>query len=590
MTYVPGVAPPTLEDLQNDPSIVSRLSHQELEILVKLVAGLPTPAAKISNTKFYDPFKFFTDVLGWKPSKEALKYGYHEAITPDQRKVVESVLKNQKTAVTAGHGTGKTHIAAAVGLWYYQAFGPNAIVLTTASSAKQVENVLWPKIRTFFYEADGKIQGTVLNTAIKSGYPNWFMLGFATRGDTADMSATRFHGFHAPHVLVIIDEATAVDEDIWQGAEGITLGPQNRILALGNPTDPTSSFRKRCLSPSWNWVRMDCRKHPNVEHDNPYIIPGGAVTRQWVEERALEFGGENSPGFKAKVTGEWPDSSIDALIPLHWVDSANARWSDWTLNGHDSDGKGAFIGLDVAREGSDMTTFSICRDGVLQPLLVYSGRDTSVTTEAAIRLIKDHGARMIAVDDNGVGGGVTDNLRKAQRDGDLPDKNSFRIVPVNFSENADDESRFHRIKDELWWLLRESMQVDRVAIPSESEIRKLVTLPPHISSTEQITKAIYVMDSRSRVDVLDRREPGDDRTLHMPKRSPDVAHSYILAHYVWLRAKMLQEPKMAGQEDGYTKTRLKTWLEKTIKESKRKWEGTHVVTPRGPREREKLPI
>ncbi len=584
--YVSGSRPPTLEEIRADPSIVERLSPQETEYVLKQLSEIPTPVANLSTKRVLNPFKFFRDVLGWRPTPAALRHGYKEAITSDQRSVVESVMKNKYTAVTAGHGTGKTHIAAALALWFYHAFGPNAIVITTASSQLQVRNVLWSKIRKMFFESGGRIEGTCLETMIKSGYPEWYIIGFATRGETTDFSATRFHGFHAPYVLVIIDEATAVDDDIWEGAEGIVLSKNNRILALGNPTDPTSAFRKRCSNPNWHWVRMDCRDHPNVIHDDPDIIPGGAVTREWIEGKLLEYGGESSPGFKAKVTGEWPDSSIDAVIPLQWIDAANTRWSEWRLGGgHETDGKGVFLGLDVAREGGDYTVLSKCGDGVLQPEILYAGRDTDATFDMLKNKIQELGARMLVLDDTGVGGGVTDRLRRAQRDGEVPGKESFRIVPVNFSENANNEERFHRRKDEMWWMLRESLQREVLALPSETEVRKLVKSPPHVSSTEQLTKAVYIHDNRERIDILDRRIVGDERTVHMSKRSPDIVHSYILAHYGWAMSGRLREVESTGTEEEYTKRRFKKWMDEKLKDAKKRWEKSTGLARRKHRER-----
>ena len=56
------------------------------------------------------------------------------------------------------------------------------------------------------------------------------------------------------------------------------MGPNDRILAFGNPTDPSSRFKRTFDIGTWHHIHLDCRGHPNVKHDAPDIIPG-AVTR-----------------------------------------------------------------------------------------------------------------------------------------------------------------------------------------------------------------------------------------------------------------------------------------------------------------------
>jgi hypothetical protein len=58
---------------------------------------------------------------------------------------------------------------------------------------------------------------------------------------------TRFQGYHRPEgVLVILDEATGIPAWLWTAADTITAGEHDRLLAIGNPDDPSSEFAKRC--------------------------------------------------------------------------------------------------------------------------------------------------------------------------------------------------------------------------------------------------------------------------------------------------------------------------------------------------------
>jgi hypothetical protein len=176
---------------------------------------------------------------------------------------------------------------------------------------------MWREIHRAHRRAKLPLPGTLNQTELRLN-ERWFALGLSTD------DSSRFQGYHGRRILVILDEATGVRPEIWEAIEGVTVRPDDRIIAIGNPTDPVSDFKAACDSGLWNVVRLDCRQHPNVVHSDSEIIPG-AVTREWVEEREIEYGGENSPLFQARVAGIWPDQSANSLISLSALAQAQTR-------------------------------------------------------------------------------------------------------------------------------------------------------------------------------------------------------------------------------------------------------------------------
>src|SRR5690348_3619215 len=81
-----------------------------------------------------DPVWFSREILGFDPWSK-------------QREILESVRDNEATAVRSCHGIGKTATAAEVVLWFLAAFGPEALVVTTAPTWRQVRDLLWREIR-----------------------------------------------------------------------------------------------------------------------------------------------------------------------------------------------------------------------------------------------------------------------------------------------------------------------------------------------------------------------------------------------------------------------------------------------------------
>jgi len=148
--------------------------------------------------------------------------------TPDeyQTQILLSLQDNVYTAVKSGHGIGKT-ICAAWALVHI-----DSLVVTSAPTFNQVENVLWkgkvlelinnnPKIKQLL-----EVRNTSMN--IKD-HPGWMALGRSSN------KPDNLQGLHAPYVLLILDEAPGIDEDIIQAVMG-TLTTEAKCLLIGNPT------------------------------------------------------------------------------------------------------------------------------------------------------------------------------------------------------------------------------------------------------------------------------------------------------------------------------------------------------------------
>jgi len=348
-----------------------------------------------------------------------------------QRQIMESVLVNPRTIVPAGYAVGKTWVAARIAIWFLYSF-PRSIIVTTAPTWRQVENVLWAEIRRQHAEARRPLGGEVLKTRIKIT-DDWFALGMSTD------DPTRFQGFHAAHVLVIFDEAAGVDKGVWDAAEGQMAGEHCRWLAIGNPIEPSGPFYNACKSESWT---------PNVKSGK--LVCPNLVTRRWVEDRRREWG-EGSPLFESRVLGQFPTASEHALIPLTWVLEAQKRSSSVRLEKPVPLNE-RLIGVDVARSGADATVF-LLRE-VNRVTDVEEHRNLAVT-ETAGRLIlfaERHSVpwNQVFVDVIGIGAGVVDLLAEKGR----------HVWPVNFGAAAQDPARYANVRAECYWLLRESVRPD----------------------------------------------------------------------------------------------------------------------------------
>ena len=168
-----------------------------------------------------DPLKFAERVLNVRPWQK-------------QRDILEAVAHNRKVAVRSCNAAGKTFTAAVTVLWWLMSYD-NAIVITTAPSERQVKELLWREIRQLYMPHRDIIGGKLTRTRLDFA-PNRYAYGFST--NTED----RFQGFHSGNILVIVDEASGVDEFIYYAISGILTTQNAKLLMIGNPHGLAGTF------------------------------------------------------------------------------------------------------------------------------------------------------------------------------------------------------------------------------------------------------------------------------------------------------------------------------------------------------------
>ena len=112
---------------------------------------------------------------------------------------------------------------------------PHSRVVTTAPTTAQLRDVLWREIAQAHRDSRGFIGGELYGTRLEIA-TDWFAVGFAT--DRPD----RFQGFHAEHLLLVVDEAAGVSQEIYEASSGFLTSPESRVLLIGNPTATGGEF------------------------------------------------------------------------------------------------------------------------------------------------------------------------------------------------------------------------------------------------------------------------------------------------------------------------------------------------------------
>lgn len=345
--------------------------------------------------------------------------------TPDmeQTKILNSVAANRMTTVRSGHGVGKSAVEAWVVIWFI-CTRPFPKIPCTAPTQHQLFDILWAEVSKWIRN-NKALQNELIWTKEKlymKGYPEeWFAV--ARTASTPDA----LQGFHAEYLLYIIDEASGVDDKIFEPVLGALSTPGAKLLMCGNPTQLSGFFYESHNKnrASYSAFHIDGRKSERVQQD--YI------------DMIIRMYGEDSDVFRVRVAGDFPLQEDDIFIPISLVE--NSIMTEFSPRKKPDS---IHISCDVARFGDNKTVIGYKIDEKVTFYKKRQGQDTMKTADDIILLgeqlvMKYHltpendSPIPVKVDDSGVGGGVVDRLRQIKRNN--PERFWWlEVYPVNFGQ------------------------------------------------------------------------------------------------------------------------------------------------------------
>ena len=435
-----------------------------------------------------DPEWYVREVLG------------NDQVWEKQLDILRAVLQapKRRTAVRGCVASSKTVAGAMVVHAFMDAFGPECEVYTTAPTFRQTQKFLWKHIRLLHKNSLAPRGGKIL-----PGRPDWRINDNWSATGFSPKDADAFQGAHAPNILIVIDEAQGVRQEIIEAAENALAGGRAHLLLLFNPNAGPGEEAYECNHSKrklYTNIKISAYDTPNVKAGKTVI--NGMIERQAVDEWEDTYT-KKSNFFRIKVLAEYPLQDKDALFPIGWIEKAMHR---------DPDDKGrVVIGCDVARgesESADDSSIAPMHGRSVQELIIMHGKD-GVQLAARLKIeIKERNAVKTFIDDIGVGAGPTDILKH--------DDEVTGIHGVNVGKKAKNKVRFDSLKAEIGWGLRDVLNPkadNRISLPLDQE------LLAELSSYQYDIKKgrIWVLDKASQKKKLGK--------------SPDRGDSVILANY-----------------------------------------------------------
>lgn len=426
---------------------------------------------------------------------------------------VETRFQPLQIAVASGHGIGKSALIGQVTNWAMSTFADCKVVMT-ANTEPQLRTKTMPEVGKWFKLAITshwfKVNATSVHSVDKEHEKTW-------RLDAVTWSSNNTEAFAGLHnkkkiIILIFDEGSAIDDKVWEVAEG-ALTDENTIiiwLVFGNPTRNVGRF-KDCFGRfrhRWKTWQIDSR---NVEGTNKDKI------NTWISDYGLD-----SDFVKVRVRGLFPSASLKQFISLEDVDKAYGKKIDEKSYNFAP----KIITLDPAWEGDDELVIAMRQGLHFKILRVIQKNDNDITIANILARICDEQKPDAVFIDGGYGTGIISAGKTL----------GYNWQIVWFSEKSNDEGCLNK-RAEMWKSIRDWLK-EGGCLPEDPNLREELIGP----------ETIPRMDGKIQ---LESKKDMKARGVRSPNRADALALSF--AHPV-------SKKKTTQQNNSYNSSGSTGWM------------------------------
>lgn len=432
-----------------------------------------------------NPVLFVEELFGAKPA-------------PEQIMMLESVKTNRMTAVKAGHGVGKTTTLAWVILWFMFT-RPNPKIPCTAPTMHQLRDILWAEISKWLSKSEILkllFDWTIERLTLKKNAENWFAVARTATNPDA------MQGFHSESLLFVLDEASGINDKIFEPILGALTGEDTKMIMVGNPTRINGFFHDAFTvnRKKFNCITLNAENSQMVSEDFIQSI--------------VDLYGMDSDPYRVRVLGEFPKQQADTFIQLDLIEKAfTTQIAGDVIDIH--------IGCDVARYGDDESTIYCIlqtahgykQDGV--PIVLYKNSTVELSgrLRAEIRKYNKQYPNItpkVNIDGGGVGAGVVDELDVDHKDLNyIVNEKTFGGMGGSLNEEP---MQYSNDTGLMWGNLKRLLFAGQLQLENDAEL------------AAQLSTRKYSVDEDGKIKL--------ERKLDMKKRnikSPDRADGLALA-------------------------------------------------------------
>ena len=442
----------------------------------------------------YDPYLFATGVLGFLPAGSPYEPGGPFVLETWQEDVLKGFFIGPDTktsvldarhSIRAGHGVGKTLILGILALWWPLTRYDSKCVVT-GNSQDQLRDVTWPEIKKVATFLPQELRDQLIIDQERLYVAAAPEMAFVVRRTASKSNPEAMQGFHAKHMLFLIEEASGIEDIVFEVAQGALSTEGASAVMVANPTRNNGFFydTHHKLRHRWRCWRVSSEEVPRA--------------RGHIQD-VIDAYGKDSNKYRVRVLGEFPTAGDDVVIPLELIEAAVGREVS----------TGTFLpiwGVDVARFGDDRSALAKRQaNRLLEPCKVWKNKDIM---QLAGLIMAEYNAtpeefqpKEICVDSIGIGAGLVDRLKELG----LP------VKGINVAEAKSITDQCMRFRDDLWWAAREWFMAKDCSMPNDELLISELSAPT------------YDFHSSGRV-VVESKKDLKERI----GKSPDVADAFNL--------------------------------------------------------------
>lgn len=397
-----------------------------------------------------------------------------------------------RSAIASGHGIGKSAIVSWIIQWL-MATRVDTRMAVTASTQHQLEDKTWPELAKWHKLLLCKhwFEWSASSYSF-SKYPEDQRKNYRATAATVSKDNTEaFAGLHneGKTVAVLFDEASGVEDKIWEVAQGALTDGEAFFFAFGNPTQAVGMFPD-CFDRNEGMYYTQHVDSRSVSFTNKNAIAD--IIRMY---------GEDSDEAKVRVYGQFPSQSFNGFISVDGVNDAIER--DLVLD-HDA---GLIMAIDVSRFGDDETVIGYRqgRDARSRPMRTFRGMSTMKLAEIISREASSTQPDAIVIEATGPGAGVIDRLR------DL----GWKVFEVHPGARAIEHDKYFNRRAEYWATMRDWIY-DEGCIAEDPEL------------VRQLTTILYSLDRHEQRTLLEAKKDMKSRGLPSPDRADTLALTFAV--------------------------------------------------------------
>lgn len=457
-----------------------------------------TPAERLRYWRD-NPLAFADEELKFKPDLWQEEF---------LRKLPSQDPNEKRVSLQACTGPGKTAVLAVANLHFIGTRGRKGLHprgYCTSITEDNLRGNLWPELSVWQNRSEylkRAFRWTATRFSSVDHPETWFLeaRNWPKRADPKQQGRT-LSGLHAPYVQVTIDESGDVPVPVLQSAEQIFSSQHEwaKLLQGGNPTSHEGALYHAAVRARHMWLVIRVNGDPDDPKRSPRIDLENA-------KQQIVLYGRDDPWVMATILGQFPPSSISALLGIEDVEEAMAR----VLEPSSYSWAQKRLGVDVSRFGDDPTILFLrqgLKSGPAASMRHKRGSPVSVNIANRVLLSKQRAKWEIAFLDatGGWAAGARDILVAA---GESP-------INIQYHAPAPDP-RYKNMRAYMWWMGAQWIK-DGGALPHIPELPAELTTPTYTFVGSQL-----LIEPKERVKARLGRSPNYADALFQTFAQPDM--------------------------------------------------------------------